>query len=103
ASCDLFSVLEKDALAGKVVIDVANDIVHSETGRTLGSPGASIAERIQELHPDARVVKTLNTVHTTLMADPAAAGDGTTMFVSGNDAEAKRVVTALLTDMGWEG
>lgn len=37
------------------------------------------------------------------MVDPAALGlGGTTMFVAGDDAEAKATVTGLLRDLGWQ-
>jgi 8-hydroxy-5-deazaflavin:NADPH oxidoreductase len=36
-----------------------------------------------------------------VMADPGALPAPTTVFLSGNDAEAKRVVADLLVDLGW--
>jgi 8-hydroxy-5-deazaflavin:NADPH oxidoreductase len=102
-SLSVLDAIDPAALAGKVVVDVANGIVRSETGRTLRFPGTSIAEQIQELHQEARVVKTLNTVHTSVMSDPSATGTSTAMFVSGNDADAKATVAALLVEMGWDG
>lgn len=59
-----------------------------------------MAERIQRAYPDARVVKSLNTMNAALMADPGRLPEATTVFVSGNDPDAKAVVTALLTEMG---
>lgn len=101
ASPSVFESIDRGALTGKIVVDVANAVIHSETGRALRFPGSSIAEQIQDAHPQAHVVKTLNMVHTSLMSDPAAAGATTVMFVSGDDADAKRAVTALLVEMGW--
>jgi predicted dinucleotide-binding enzyme len=53
--------------------------------------------------PAARVVKTLNTVNAMVMVDPGLVGGGDhTVFVSGNDPEAKALVTGLPTDgFGW--
>jgi len=90
-------------LAGKVVLDVSNPLDAST-----GFPPAlfventdSLAERIQAAFPDARVVKSLNTMNANLMAHPETlAGGAHTVFVSGNDPEAKAVVGALLRELG---
>jgi hypothetical protein len=54
-----------------------------------------------EVSPEVRVVKTLNTMNAYLMVDPAqlAAADRT-VFVNGNDADAKATVTVLLQSFG---
>ena len=47
------------------------------------------------------MVKTLNTMTAALMINPALAGNGDhSVFVSGNDAQAKATVTALLESLG---
>ena len=57
---------------------------------------------IQRRFPEARVVKTLNTVNTSLMVEPGQlAGGDHTVFVSGNDADAKATVASLLEAIGW--
>ena len=59
-------------------------------------------EQIQKRFPEARVVKALNTMYAYLMVDPNQVGDGDhTVFVSGNDADAKTAVTELLRSFGW--
>jgi predicted dinucleotide-binding enzyme len=61
----------------------------------------SLGERIQREFPEARVVKSLNTLNADLMVQPRVLADGAhTVFVSGNDDDAKRTVTELLTGMG---
>jgi predicted dinucleotide-binding enzyme len=56
---------------------------------------------VQRAFPDARVVKTLNTMNAELMVDPAGlAGGDHTVFVCGDDAEAKQTVSELLTSLG---
>jgi 8-hydroxy-5-deazaflavin:NADPH oxidoreductase len=63
----------------------------------------SLGEQIQRAFPRAKVVKTLNTMGAHLMVDPQKlAGGAHTVFLSGNDAEAKRVVTELLRSFGWQ-
>jgi len=58
---------------------------------------------IQRTFPDAKVVKTLNTVNAAVMVDPRALADGAhSIFVSGDDAAAKATVTELLRSFGWQ-
>jgi hypothetical protein len=47
------------------------------------------------------VVKSLNTVNAALMVDPARLAEATTIFVAGDDADARGVVRDLLTELGW--
>ncbi|WP_051247924.1 NADPH-dependent F420 reductase [Nocardioides halotolerans] len=89
-------------LAGKVLLDISNPLDSSR-----GFPPTlfvkdddSLAETIQRAHPDARVVKSLNTMNNALMVDPQRLGEDTTVFVSGDDPDAKAVVTALLHQLG---
>jgi 8-hydroxy-5-deazaflavin:NADPH oxidoreductase len=91
-----------DHLAGKVLIDIANPLDFS-----LGFPPTlfvkdtdSLGEQIQRAFPQARVVKTLNTMNANLMVDPASLGTESSVFVSGNDAAAKATVTELLESFG---
>jgi predicted dinucleotide-binding enzyme len=92
-------------LDGKVLVDVANPLDFSQ-----GMPPSlsvsntdCLGECIQREFPTARVVKTLNTVNASVMVNPGLVGGGDhTVFVSGNDPEAKALVTDLLTEgFGW--
>ena len=58
-------------------------------------------ERIQAAFPDARVVKTLNTMNCQVMVEPARLQGEHAVFVSGDDDLAKREVTELLGGFGW--
>ncbi|MFI7592271.1 NADPH-dependent F420 reductase [Micromonospora sp. NPDC049359] len=90
-------------LAGKVLLDIANPLDFSA-----GFPPVltvndtdSLAERIQREFPQAKVVKSLNTLTAELMVRPRQLADGDhSVFVSGDDAEAKRIVTDLLVSFG---
>lgn len=100
---DALRMAGADNLAGKVVIDVSNPLDFSR-----GMPPVltvcnddSVAERIQRELPDARVVKSLNTVNADVMVTPEVVPGDHTMFVAGNDADAKRQVTDLLESFGW--
>jgi predicted dinucleotide-binding enzyme len=89
-------------LAGKVLLDISNPLDHSHgfPPQLFVKDDDSLAESIQRAHPDARVVKSLNTMNNALMADPQRLGQDTTVFVSGDDADAKATVTGLLRQMG---
>lgn len=92
-------------LQGKVLIDIANPLDFSQ-----GMPPSlsvsntdSLGEQIQRAFPRVSVVKTLNTLNANLMVDPQQlAGGNHTIFVSGNDADAKAQVTTLLQQFGWQ-
>ena len=89
-------------LDGTVVLDLGNPLDFSG-----GFPPTlfvkdtdSLAETLQRAFPQARVVKTLNTMNASVMADPARLPDPGTVFVCGDDAAAKDLVTGLLTELG---
>lgn len=92
-------------LAGKVLIDVSNPLDFSQgfPPTLLVKDTDSLAEQIQREFPSARVVKTLNTVSNPVMIHPERIGGGDhTMFVAGNDEQAKADVTGLLRELGWQ-
>ena len=92
------------ALDGKILIDIANPLDFSQ-----GFPPSltvcntdSLGERIQSAFPGLQVVKTLNTLTAPLMVNPSALPGDHVIFVSGNAAEAKATVIALLGSwFGW--
>lgn len=92
-----------DALAGKVLLDIANALDFSG-----GMPPSlavantdSLGEQIQRAHPRARVVKTLNTVTADVMVHPGLVAAEHSVFVAGDDAEAKATAAHLLEQFGW--
>jgi 8-hydroxy-5-deazaflavin:NADPH oxidoreductase len=89
-------------LAGKVLVDTSNPLDFSR-----GFPPTltvkdtdSLGEQIQRAHPEARVVKTLNTLTAHLMVNPGVLEEETTVFMSGDDIDAKATVAALLEQLG---
>ena len=102
AALDVLALAGADNLAGKVLVDVSNPLDFSE-----GFPPTlfvkdidSLGEQIQRTFPQARVVKTLNTLNASLMVEPKSLGEGSSIFVSGNDADAKALVIGLLESFG---
>jgi predicted dinucleotide-binding enzyme len=102
-SLDALAAAGAANLAGMVVVDIANPLDFSQGFPPSLNPvnTDSLGEQIQRAFPDARVVKTLNTMNASVMVDPASvAGGDHSVFVSGNDADAKTVVAGLLADLG---
>ena len=95
-----------ETLAGKIVIDATNPI--AEAPPTNGvlkfftNLDESLMERLQRLAPKARFVKAFSCVGNALMVNPKLSGGPPTMFICGNDAEAKKEVVGLLKLFGWE-
>ena len=91
-------------LNGKVLIDTSNPLDRTTDRWTLTVCNTdSLGEQIQRAFPEARVVKTLNTVNANVMGDPAKLLERTHVFVSGDDIEAKAVVVRILRDwFGWK-
>jgi predicted dinucleotide-binding enzyme len=86
-------------LDGVVLLDIGNA---DDGAGTLAYPDSSLAEKLQAAFPRTRVVKSLNTLECTVMVNPGLLPEPTTVFLSGDDAAAKRVVAGLLVDLGWD-
>ena len=81
---------------GRIVIDPTNDFDPGDLN------GRTSSEVVADLVAPARVVKTANTLGAQLLAsDPRQAGGQRAMFLSGDDADAKSAVRALLEDAGF--
>jgi len=90
--------------SNKVVIDVTNPVLYLEDGKcpVLSIGGTdSAGEHVQTWLPDAKVVKTFNTVGHPHFINPNFPDGNPDMFICGNDSESKKVVTALLNSVGW--
>jgi predicted dinucleotide-binding enzyme len=91
-------------LRGRTILDISNplDFSNGFPPSLFVSNTDSLAEQIQAAFPEARVVKSLNTVTSAVMVDPLSlAGGEHAMFVCGDDDGAKAEVTALLQQLGW--
>ena len=88
---------------GKVVIDATNPLDFSSGGPQLSIGfNDSLGERVQRWLPNARIVKAFNTVGNAHMIDPQFPGGPPTMFIAGNDADAKKLVTQVSEAWGWD-
>ncbi len=96
----------EENLAGKVVIDSCNPIADGPPTngvlRFFTSLNESLMEQLQKHFTDARLVKAFNSVGSALMVDPQYEGGKPTMFICGNDEDAKKTVSGILDQFGWE-
>ncbi|MGW7008151.1 NADPH-dependent F420 reductase [Streptomyces sp. NPDC054933] len=91
-------------LSGKLLVDVSNATRDADDGLPgdLCYPGSSLAEQLQATLPDTHVVKTLNTMLFMVMTAPETLATPPTAYLSGDDQNAKKTVTGLLGDLGWQ-
>ena len=101
-SVDVLTQAGAANLAGKVLIDIANPLDFSQ-----GFPPTlfvkdtdSLGEQIQRAFPDAKVVKTLNTMTAAVMAEPGlAAGGDHSVLVHSDVIDLGDLSTARGTEM----
>jgi predicted dinucleotide-binding enzyme len=103
ASLDALALAGAENLAGKVLIDVSNALDFSQ-----GMPPTlsvcntdSVGEQIQRAYPDSRVVKAFNTVNFEVMVNPTVIPASHTLFMGGDDDDAKITVRNLAVSFGW--
>jgi predicted dinucleotide-binding enzyme len=105
ATLEVLSSVDAGSLQGKILIDISNPLDFSR-----GMPPSlyvcntdSLGEQIQAAFPQLKVIKTLNTLNANLMVNPGSlAGGDHTLFMSGNDEQAKEQVRRLFGEwFGW--
>jgi predicted dinucleotide-binding enzyme len=103
-SIEALEAVGAEMLGGKVLIDMANPLDNSKgfPPPLLTANNDSLAEQLQRAFPDTRVVKAFNTVTVGVLVNPKAfGGQETTMFLAGNDADARSTVAGIASDLGW--
>jgi predicted dinucleotide-binding enzyme len=102
---EVFKMAGVENFKGKTIIDVSNPLDFSQGMPPSLIPALSntysLGEAIQQLLPEANVVKTLNIVNCEVMVDAKKCGGDPTMFMSGNNAAAKEEVRAILQQFNW--
>ena len=97
----------KGHLSGKIVIDTTNPIADAppENGvlKFFTNLEESLLERLQRISSDTHFVKAFNSVGAGIMINPDF-GDGTkpTMFICGNSDDAKKKVSQIVQQFGFE-
>ncbi len=88
----------RPALAGKIVIDAVVPVAFDRGPRRVAVEAGSMTEQAARTLPDSRVVGAFHEIAAELLRDPDAAIDSD-VLVTGDDAEAKRIVIALAGDI----
>lgn len=88
---------------GRILIDASNAyLTHAPNFIKDDLGNSTSSEIIADLAPGARVVKALNTILADRIADgPAVVGGRRVLFLSGDDADAKIVVSEMLKRVGF--
>src|SRR5439155_1266318 len=89
-----------------ILIDVSNPLDFSKGMPPTLFPAlsntTSVAEEIQKAYPNAKVVKSFNTMNCMLMVNPTMVPGDHDIFVGGNDEGAKMKVREILGWFGWK-
>ncbi len=95
-----------EALGAKIVIDATNPIANVAPVNGMlkftTTLDESSMERLQREFPAVKFVKAFNSVGSARMVNPHFSGGKPTMFICGNDEVAKKSVTTILDQFGWE-
>lgn len=105
AAADAIDEAGPQHLKGKTVIDTTNpiDAAPPENGVLKFFTGLdeALMEQLQERFPDVHFVKSFNSVGNGFMVNPAFK-EKPTMFICGNNDDAKKQVKDILDKFGWE-
>nr|AIA17708.1 NADP oxidoreductase coenzyme F420-dependent [uncultured bacterium] len=106
ASSAALGLAGAENLSGKTIIDATNPISDAPPVNGVLSfftkQNESLLEQLQQEFPDAHFVKAFNSVGSDLMVNPRLEDGRPSMFICGNDAAAKKAVTEILDQFGWE-
>ncbi len=99
-------LIRSEALKGKTVIDACNPIGGGAPVNGVlpffTPQNESLMEQLQKAYPSAHFVKAFNSVGSGQMVNPEFAGGRPTMFICGNDGNAKKIVAQILDQFGWD-
>lgn len=100
------SLAGEDNHAGKPIIDATNPIADEPPVngvlRFFTNLDESLMEQLQKQFPRTNFVKAFNSVSSMRMVNPVFEGGKPTMFICGNDEQAKALVSDVLDQFGWE-
>jgi 8-hydroxy-5-deazaflavin:NADPH oxidoreductase len=103
---DVLYLSGRENIEGKIIMDATNPIAdepHSNgVLKFFTNLDDSLMERLQYRFPESRFVKSFNSIGSAFMVNPDFGGTKPSMFICGNDDEAKKEVTNLLEILGWE-
>jgi predicted dinucleotide-binding enzyme len=106
AAADALRAAGAANLKGKPVVDATNPIADAPPSngvlKFFTRLDESLMEQLQREFKDIRFVKAFNSVGNALMVNPQLKGGKPTMFICGNDEGAKKIVSGILDQFGWE-
>lgn len=106
AAAEALRAAGAENISGKPLIDATNPIAEAPPVNGVlvffTDLNESLMERLQDEFRGARFVKAFSSVGNACMVNPQFAGGKPTMFICGNDDDAKRTVTEILDQFGWE-
>jgi predicted dinucleotide-binding enzyme len=86
---------------GRILVDTSNRIASIQPLKLGDISGRTSSEIVADLAPGAKVVKAFNTVPMSWISDFSSSKPKTAMFVSGDDAGAKKVVSDFIEEIGF--
>lgn len=86
---------------GRILIDTTNRYASYEPMIVADTSGRTSSEIVADLAPGAKVIKAFNTVPMAWISDFSPSKPKTAFFVSGDDADAKKVVSKLIEEIGF--
>lgn len=106
AAEDVLKLAGVKNLKGKTIIDTTNPISDDppEKGviKYFTDLNDSLMEKLQRLIPEANFVKCFSCAGNAFMVDPQFPGGKPTMFICGNNSDAKKETEGILEKFGWE-
>ena len=92
-------------LTGKIIIDATNPLEMTPAGLAAGLTigyTTSAAEEIAQWAPEALIVKAFNNIGASCFENLQFGSQTATAFICGDDVEAKKIVTNVAQDIGFE-
>ena len=88
-------------LNGKILLDCTNPFKQDFSGLEIGLT-TSAGEQVASWAPEAQAVKIFNTAGANIMENPDFGGPQPSMFLCGDNADAKKTAAQLAADLGFD-
>ena len=102
----VLNIAGHENMESKIIIDATNPIAdappENDVLNYFSKINKSLMEELQAAFPKANFVKSFNMIGSHLMVNPDFGGEKATMFICGNDEDAKNAVSEILDKFGFE-